>query len=42
MKVKCAQNHIHMLVSIPPKMSVSGFMGYRGKVHYWFFKNGEI
>ena len=25
-------DHIHMLVSIPPKMSVSGFMGYlKGK-----------
>ena len=25
--------HIHMLVSIPPKMSVSSFMGYlKGKV----------
>ena len=21
-------DHIHMLISIPPKMSVSGFMGY--------------
>ena len=27
-------DHIHILVSIPPKMSVSGFMGYlKGKVH---------
>jgi len=25
-------DHIHMLVSIPPKMSISGFMGYlKGK-----------
>ena len=25
-------DHIHMLVSIPPRMSVSGFMGYlKGK-----------
>ena len=28
-------NHVHMLVSIPPKISVSGFMGYlKGKVVY--------
>ena len=27
-------DHIHMLVSIPPKLSVSSFMGYlKGKVH---------
>ena len=27
-------NHVHMYVSIPPKMSVSGFMGFlKGKVH---------
>ena len=27
-------DHIHMLVSIPPKISVSGFMGYlKGKAH---------
>ena len=32
-------DHIHMLVSIPPKMSVSSFMGYlKGKFgnrHFW-------
>ncbi|HIA0313696.1 TPA: IS200/IS605 family transposase, partial [Salmonella enterica subsp. enterica] len=28
----CCADHIHMLVEIPPKMSVSGFMGYlKGK-----------
>lgn len=27
-------DHIHMLVSIPPKMSVSSFMGFlKGKLH---------
>ena len=27
-------DHVHMLVSIPPKLSVSQFMGYlKGKVH---------
>ena len=27
-------DHIHILVSIPPKLSVSSFMGYlKGKVH---------
>ena len=29
---ECMPDHIHMLVSIPPKMSVSSFMGYlKGK-----------
>ena len=29
---KAMEDHIHLLVSIPPKMSVSGFMGYlKGK-----------
>ena len=28
-------DHIHMLVSTPPKMSVSGFMGYpKEKAHF--------
>ena len=31
-KQKPVQNHIHLFVEIPPKMSVSGFMGYlKGK-----------
>ena len=31
-------NHIHMLVSIPPKMSVAGFMGYlKGKSSLMIF-----
>ena len=32
-------DHIHMLVSIPPKMSVSGFMGYlKGKSSLMIFE----
>ena len=32
-------NHIHMLVSIPPKMSVSGFMGFlKGKSSLMIFQ----
>ena len=27
-EAEACPDHIHMLVSIPPKMSVSGFMGY--------------
>ena len=31
-EAECWPDHIHMLVEIPPKMSVSGFMGYlKGK-----------
>ena len=29
---------IHILVSIPPKMSVSGFMGYLGKSAMMIFE----
>ena len=36
-------DHIHILVSIPPKMSVSGFMGYlKGKSSLMYFNGGEI
>ena len=32
-------DHIHMLVSIPPKMSVAGFMGYlKGKSSLMIFQ----
>ena len=32
-------DHIHMLVSIPPKMSVAGFMGYlKGKSSLMIYK----
>ena len=27
-EAECCPDHIHMLLEIPPKMSVSGFMGY--------------
>ena len=31
-EAECCPDHIHMLVEIPPKLSVSGFMGYlKGK-----------
>ena len=32
-------DHIHLLLSIPPKMSVSGFMGYlKGKSSQMIFQ----
>ena len=32
LEAECCPDHIHMLLEIPPKMSVSGFMGYlKGK-----------
>ncbi|BBE76773.1 hypothetical protein PDTA9759_17290 [Phytobacter diazotrophicus] len=32
LEAECCADHIHMLMEIPPKMSVSGFMGYlKGK-----------
>ena len=27
-EAECCPNHIHMLVAIPPHLSVEGFMGY--------------
>lgn len=27
LEVECCPDHVHMLLEIPPKMSVSGFMG---------------
>ena len=36
-------DHIHILVSLPPKMSVSGFMGYlKGKSATIIFQKWEI
>ncbi|MGP0707296.1 IS200/IS605 family transposase, partial [Escherichia coli] len=29
LEAECCADHIHILVEIPPKMSLSGFMGYR-------------
>ena len=38
MKQRLAQYHIHMLVSIPPNLSVSQFMGYlKGKSSLMIF-----
>ena len=32
LEAECCPDHVHMLLEIPPKMSVSGFMGYlKGK-----------
>ena len=37
-EANACEDHIHMLVTIPPKMSVSKFMGIlKGNV-YWKFK----
>ena len=37
-EAECCPDHIHMLVSIPPKLSVSGFMGYlKGKSSLMIF-----
>ena len=36
-------DHIHMLVSIPPKMSVAGFMGYlKGKSSLMIFQKWAV
>ena len=36
LEAECCADHIHMLVEIPPKMSVSGFMGYlKGNREFW-------
>ena len=39
LEAECCADHIHMLVEIPPKMSVSGFMGYlKGKSSLMFYE----
>jgi len=39
LEAEACVDHIHMLVSIPPKMSVSGFMGYlKGKSSLQIFQ----
>ena len=36
-------NHVHMLVEIPPKMSVSGFVGYlKGKSSQMIFERWRM
>ncbi|SQZ33150.1 transposase [Escherichia coli] len=44
LEAECCADHIHMLVEIPPKMSVSGFMGYlKGKSSLMLYvTNGAI
>ena len=38
LEAECCVDHIHMLLEIPPKMSVSGFMGYlKGKSSLMIF-----
>ena len=38
LEAECCPDHIHMLVSIPPKISVSSFMGYlKGKSSLMIF-----
>lgn len=38
LEAECCPDHIHMLVSIPPKISVSAFMGYlKGKSSLMIF-----
>lgn len=43
-EAECCPNHIHMLVEIPPKMSVSSFMGYlKGKSSTMLYEQfGEL
>lgn len=42
-EAEACPDHIHMLIEIPPKMSVSGFMGYlKGNQVRLFMKNGGI
>ena len=39
-EAECCPDHIHMLVSIPPKISVSSFMGYlKGKSALMMFEH---
>ena len=36
-------DHVHLLLSIPPKYSISSFTGYlKGKSATMIYKNGEI
>ena len=42
-EAEACPDHIHMLVSIPPKMSISGFMGYlKGKSALLIFQKWGI
>ena len=44
LEAKCCPDHIHMLLEIPPKMSVSSFMGYlKGKSSLMLYEQfGEL
>ncbi|WP_423236705.1 IS200/IS605 family transposase [Clostridium acidisoli] len=38
-EANACENHIHMLVSMPPKMSISGFVGFlKGKSSLMIFE----
>ena len=39
-EAECCPDHIHMLIEIPPKMSVSAFVGYlKGKSSLMIFES---
>ena len=41
LEAECCPDHVHMLLEIPPKMSVSGFMGYlKGKSSLMLYERG--
>lgn len=43
MEAECCKDHVHMLVRIPPKYSVSEIMGYlKGKSSLMIFENMQI
>ena len=43
LEAEACKDHIHMLVSIPPKYSVSQIMGYlKGKSSLMIFENTQI
>ncbi len=42
-EAEACPDHIHMLVSIPPKLSIAQFMGYiKGKSSIMIFTNMQI
>ncbi|SHI49649.1 Transposase IS200 like protein [Vibrio aerogenes CECT 7868] len=42
LEAECCVDHIHMLLEIPPKMSVSSFMGYlKGKSSLMLYEQFE-
>ncbi|MCR9472655.1 IS200/IS605 family transposase [Vibrio diabolicus] len=42
-EAECCADHIHMLLEIPPKMSVSSFIGYlKGKSNLMLYERFEV